>query len=257
MANGDLQAAGKGALSGGGTGLAIGSNPALLAATGGLSAPIGAGVGALLGGGIALNKNKKANESQGIPMIDPMEAKRLAELEIARKNLNAGTDPLTQNMIQQNQRLNSSTQNSIARNTGGNSSATIDGLLRAQGNSQRGINEINAQTQQRIPYFDNAESSLLSRVADRKLRLQLLQRAQKTAENAQAQTDNNVSSNAILSTGILDNLGLSQGISGGSGGPEGGIGGAVPKASTQNSSMEEGALNPNSLLSLTEYFSKK
>ena len=267
MANGNFQAAGSGAVSGASKGLTLGSNPALMGATSGLSAPIGAALGATIGGITAAQKNKRANQAQNIPMVDPMELQRLAQLELERKNIVAGTDPMTQNMLQQNAVLNRATQSGIAKNTGGNSSATIDGFLRAQGNSQRGINEINANAQQRIPYFDNAQASLLSRVADRKLELQLLKRAQLTAENAQARTDNNVSSNASISTGMLDDVTKA---SGGSGGPEGGIGGflgggksqSIPTMQTGANGIDQAGMNlvadgnENSLLNLTSFFSK-
>lgn len=55
------QAALGGALSGGAKGLALGANPALMAATGGLSAPIGAIAGAGLGAGLKYFGAKKLN----------------------------------------------------------------------------------------------------------------------------------------------------------------------------------------------------
>lgn len=57
------QGAGAGALRGAGTGLALGMNPLLLAATGGLSAPIGAIGGALIGGTVGAKKGKKKFEA--------------------------------------------------------------------------------------------------------------------------------------------------------------------------------------------------
>lgn len=54
----DGQAGAVGALSGAGKGLAIGSNPLLMGATGGLSVPIGAAIGAISGGAIGGHRNK-------------------------------------------------------------------------------------------------------------------------------------------------------------------------------------------------------
>jgi hypothetical protein len=60
----EVKGAGVGALKGAGTGLSIGLNPVLMAATGGLSAPIGAAAGTLIGGGVGWSKGKKVGQAQ-------------------------------------------------------------------------------------------------------------------------------------------------------------------------------------------------
>lgn len=60
----EVKAAGVGALKGAGTGAAIGANPLLMAATGGLSLPIAAAGGALIGGGVGWAKGKKLGNTQ-------------------------------------------------------------------------------------------------------------------------------------------------------------------------------------------------
>lgn len=60
----EVKGAGVGALKGAGTGAGIGANPALMAATGGLSLPIGAAAGALIGGGVGWVKGKKQGKAQ-------------------------------------------------------------------------------------------------------------------------------------------------------------------------------------------------
>lgn len=193
-------AAGKGALAGAGTGLAIGANPLLMGVTMGLSAPIGAAVGALAGGAFAGVKQNKANKAQQIPLVDPMEQERLSKLEQQRKSLMAGTDAITQNNIDQINKGTASVQNAITKNTGGDVSATLNGLLSAQKNAQTNINNAVAQGAQRLPYFDSASGNLLSRIAQRRLELQRLKRDQLVAENAQARTDANVNANAFVAT---------------------------------------------------------
>lgn len=193
-------AAGKGALSGAGTGLAIGSNPLLMGATGGLSAPIGAALGAIAGGTFAGSKQNKSNKAQQIPMVDPIEQERLSNLEQQRKSLMAGTDAITQNNIDQINKGTSSVQNAITKNTGGDVSATLNGFLSAQKSAQNNINNAVSQGSQRLPYFDSASGNLLSRIAQRRLELQRLRRDQLVAENAQSRTDNNVNANALLGT---------------------------------------------------------
>jgi hypothetical protein len=189
-----LMASGTGALGGASTGAKLGG---MLGPQG---AAIGAGVGALAGGISAGTKQKKATDSQNIPIVDPMERQRLAELELQRKNLLAGTDAITQNAISEAKNLGSATNNAIIKNTGGDVSSTMDALLRAQKGTQQEVNQAVMEGRQRLPYFDSAAGNLNSRIAQRKLELGLLKRSQATAENAQAQTDNNVNAQALLAT---------------------------------------------------------
>lgn len=193
-----LLASGKGAMSGAGTGAMIGSNPALMAATGGLSAPIATGIGALVGGVGAGMKQNKANQAQQIPFIDPMESKRLAEIEQSRKNLMTGSDALTQRRLDEAKNVGSAVQGAITRSTGGDVASTMDALLKAQKNTQSAINQGITESQSRLPYFDNASTMLAQRIAQRKLELGLLDRSQAMAENAQARKEANLNANALL-----------------------------------------------------------
>jgi hypothetical protein len=197
-----LMASGTGALGGASTGAKIGGMLGSVVPGVGnvVGAGVGAGVGALVGGGSAAMKQKKATEAQKIPLVDPMERQRLAELELQRKNLLAGTDAITQNAISEAKNLGSATNNAIIKNTGGDVSSTMDALLRAQKGTQQGVNQAVMEGRQRLPYFDSAAGNLNSRIAQRKLELGLLKRSQATAENAQARTDNNVNAQALLAT---------------------------------------------------------
>lgn len=195
-------AAGKGALAGAGTGAALGGTlgsvvPGIGNAVG---VVVGGTVGALAGGLSAGAKQNKANKAQQIPLVDPMEQERLSKLEQQRKSLMAGTDAITQNNIDQINKGTASVQNAITKNTGGDVSATLNGLLSAQKNAQTNINNAVAQGAQRLPYFDSASGNLLSRIAQRRLELQLLKRGQDLVDNETSQKSNNINANAFVAT---------------------------------------------------------
>lgn len=168
------------------------------AATGSAFGPWGTAIGAVAGGIIGGVKGQKADDAQMISESDPLEVARLSELRRKSKQLETGTDPLTKLNIRENQRSVRSAQHGIARVTGGDVGATISAMQKAQMTAQTGNNRAVAEAAKRIPYFDNAVGGLTSRIADRKLQLQLLNRAQKTAESAQYNTDANVSGQALI-----------------------------------------------------------
>lgn len=195
-----LGAAGKGALSGAGTGATIGS------VIPGVGTAVGAGVGAILGGTMAGMKQGKANNAQQIPMIDPIESARLAQLEQQRRSLMAGTDGVTQQNINDINNQAAASMNTISKNTAGDVSGTIDALLKSQNSAQNAINQSVVNASQRLPYFDTAAGTLLDKIADRRLYLERLKRGQVLAENAQARKEANVSGNAVASSGILNDI---------------------------------------------------
>jgi hypothetical protein len=194
MADGLGLAGFSGAISGAGKGAQLGS------IIPGVGTAVGAAGGAVLGGITSMIGQNRANKSQQIPFADPMDIKRRAELEQVRKSLMVGTDPATQLGVQTAQSIARGAQNPIVRSTGGDVSATMDALLKTQKNAQGGANQAIAEGQQRIPYFDNAYGNMVSAINQRKLELALLNRSQRTAENAQSRTDQNVNANAILAT---------------------------------------------------------
>lgn len=194
MANGVGSASFSGGISGASTGAKIGGMFGPQGAV--LGTTIGAVAGAVQGG----TKQKQANEAQDIPIVDPAERARLAALEQTRKNIASGSDVMTQQGIKQQQNIGKAAQNALARTTGGDVGGTMDALLKSQKATQGGVNQTIAQAQNRLPYFDSAQGGLTSRIAQRKLELGLLNRSQKTAESAQARTDNNISSQALMAT---------------------------------------------------------
>jgi hypothetical protein len=173
--------AAKGALGGAATGAKIGS----MIPIPGVGTAVGAAVGAVAGGissGIKANKAKKADER--IQAQDPRELARLAEINRIRKSIGAGTDPLTQQQINQARQTGASTQGNIARVTGGNVGATVAGLTRAQRGTQAATNQALAQSQQRLPFFENMAQQLNTRISQRALEVGLMRRDQAMAEKA-------------------------------------------------------------------------
>lgn len=197
-----LMASGKGAVSGAGKGAALGGM--IGSVVPGVGNAIGAAAGGVIGGavgGISSGiKQNQANQAKEIGFTDPLEAVRLAQLEQTRKNILTGSNPVTQNKIEQIRNVGSAVQGGISRNTGGDVGATMDALLKAQKNTQTGVNNAVSEGQQNLPYFDNAVGTLAQRIAQRKLELQLLSRGQNLAENAQARKENNLNANALVGT---------------------------------------------------------
>jgi len=183
-----------GATSGAGKGASVGS---VIPGVGTAAGAIG---GAIIGGVSSGMKQNQANNSQNIPLVDPLERARLASLEQIRKSISSGTDAMSKAGIQQQQNIGRSAQNAINKSTGGDVGSTVDALLKSQKSTQLGVNQLLAGNQNRLPYFDNAVSQMSSKIAQRKLELGLLNRSQILAENAQSRTDNNVSANALLAT---------------------------------------------------------
>jgi hypothetical protein len=162
------------------------------AALGTVIAPgIGTKMGAMIGGGIGQSieggiKSKKSDE--GIAnQVDPNRLRAFEEARRMQRQLDQGSDALTQSNIRENQQLTSATQRGIAQNTGGNINATVAGLLSAQ--KQGGIN--NAESlgvaAQRGQYFSGLAETIGNQIAQRKMDLQNLKSARMSAQGAQLQ----------------------------------------------------------------------
>lgn len=221
MANGVGQAAATQAVGGAGKGSKIGQTiggiagsviPGVGTAAGAAAGKIaGTAIGATAGaisGGLS---QRKANQAQEIATEDPFERKRLAELEQTRRSISTGSDIGTQNKIGEAKSVGRSVQQGIAKNTGGDVGSTISGMLKAQKNTQNATNRAVAESQQRLPFFENMYQQLGSRIGQRKLELSLLGRGQALAENTQQRKESNLNANALIATegglGKIDELG--------------------------------------------------
>lgn len=167
----------------------------------------GAAIGGLAGATGGLIKQKRAEDSQRIGMADPLEQSRMAELRQISKNISSGTDALTQNKISELQKMGAQTQGAIAKVSGGDVGATVQGMLQAQRNTQTGVNQALTDRGQ-LPYYQNMAQQLATRMSDRRLQLGLLDRAQQTAEYAQARKNANLNMMGALATGVQGIQGL-------------------------------------------------
>lgn len=202
-----LMGAGSGAASGAQLGKMIGPQGAV----------IGAAAGALLGGISSVGKSGNASKAdKAIQAQDPRELARLAEINRIRKSIGAGTDPLSQQQIRQAQQTGASTQGNIARVTGGNVGATIAGLTRAQRGTQAATNQALAQSQERLPFFENMAQQLNTRVSQRALEVGLMRRDQAMAEKAAQGKANSANiAGAIGALGGMAKLGAGLGAGAG------------------------------------------
>jgi len=145
--------------------------------------PIGAGL-SLLGGG--------KGRQRDVADIDPNQAARLREIDRTRKQISTGTDALTQTGIQEIRKAGETTKGQLAKFSGGDVGGTIASFLRAQRNTNKGVNERFSQGQARIPFFENLSTQLGNRMSQRKLELDVHRADQDAAERAQAQTTANL-----------------------------------------------------------------
>jgi len=144
--------------------------------------------------------NRKAKQNQNIPLIDPLEAQRLNEINQIRKSISTGTNIQTQNAVNQARAAGAQTQGQLVKSTGGDVGGTIGALLKAQRGTQAATNQAVAQGQSQNPFFQNLQQQLLTRTSQRKLELGLLNRAQSNAEAAQAAKEANLNRNAFIAT---------------------------------------------------------
>jgi hypothetical protein len=150
-----------------------------------MGAMIGGAIGQSIEGGI---KSKKAADT----FPGEADTNRLRAFEEARRmqrQLETGSDALTQANLRENEQQMAATQRGIGQMTGGNVNATVAGMLSAQ--KQGGLN--NAQslgvTAQRGQYFSGLADTIGKEIAQRKTDIQFFKSQQARAEGAQAQKE--------------------------------------------------------------------
>ena len=141
--------------------------------------PAGAAAGAGLGlatgliQNIQANKLKKQADASMPELVDPNQAAYLSELNQKRKSLASGAEFST--AMQQADTQQASVNDAITRGAGGDSGATIQGLLQAQTNAGNIKNQALANGQQQQYAIDSVYGNQLNKIAARKMQLQLLQ----------------------------------------------------------------------------------
>lgn len=189
----------KGATAGAKLGTKI--NPGIGTIIGGIG---GAIAGGTIGGVNAKRDKDKREKGLQLPGLeDPLQTARRLEVDRMAKNIQAGSDAATQIALDEGRGTTAAAQSRISRVTGGSPGATVDALLKSQRAGQQAGNQAIAQGQTQLPFFQNLGNQLATRAEQRKLELQLLDRAQTSAETAQSGKERNVNSNALMASGLL------------------------------------------------------
>jgi len=149
-----------------------------------IGGPVGAAIGGAAGGIIGGFIDKSGEKNQNVPMEDPNQVARLKEIQDTRKQISEGRDPLTKQRISSIKQAGETTKGQLGKFTGGDVGGTISSMLRAQRNVNQGTNQAFTQSQQRLPFFQNLESQLGTRIAQRKLELGIHSADQAAAESA-------------------------------------------------------------------------
>lgn len=199
MADGLGMAVGAGAGSGAIKGLALGANPLLMGATGGLSAPIGAGLGAIIGGVSAGKKRQDVNLAMVIAMEDPEE--RAMQRFFARRKrayLTGTANNADRTALRQG--VQSGITNAFKYG------ATTRGLNSLSQMYQQGLMGLNAQGMQGALQYGAQENATTNNMVQRRLELALLKASQKSAEASQQTTEDKQNAGVGL-MGAFDQIG--------------------------------------------------
>lgn len=161
------------------------------------------GIGQKIAGAI---KGSQA-ERQLPPAEDPEMRAFLQDIQRRRKQLRTGAalEPQAAEIRKQQ----AQTQRNVARLSGGAGGAAIQGLVRAQRASQVGLGEAAARSQQQEAFLTQIAGSTIRDISQRKLELQLLQRAQSLAESAQLKSSG--MANVLASAGMQVPVGQAEG----------------------------------------------
>lgn len=126
-------------------------------------------------------KYQKKADAAKPPLVDQQEASFLNDIQMRRKNIDTGVGYATQE--RQADQLTAETQGNVLKAGGGDVGATINGLMLAARMGSQAFNEgaVTQASQQQNMYTQMA-GGLVSKIADRKMQLQLADRAQYLAQ---------------------------------------------------------------------------
>ena len=180
------------------------------AALGPEGALVGAGLGLATGliQNIQADKLKKQSASAAPELTDPNQAAFLAELNQKRKSLASGASYGAG--MQQADLTQAATNQAIVNGAGGDSGATIQGLLQAQQVSGNIKNQTLVNGEQQQLAYDSAYGTQLNKIAARKMQLQYGEQQQRLAEWAKKKQFASQNAN----TGITGAAGLLSGLAG-------------------------------------------
>jgi len=167
----------------------------------GAAAPISMAVG--LGQMIAGAVQKKKAEKLMPGMEDPEQRAELEDVKQRMASATSGTDAMTAANLRNVAQGTAQTQNTIARNTGGDVGGTVSAMLQSQRTGDSSANQVYGQARQQLPYFMTMKNSILNNIAQRKLELGLLKHNQ-----VQAQAEANKKSGfGNLMQGVMSSVG--------------------------------------------------
>jgi hypothetical protein len=150
-------------------------------------AGLSSGIGILQN--LQANKLKRQADAAMPGFVDPNQSAFLAELAQKRKSIDTGADfAAGMNTIDS---TNAGTNDAIVRSTGGDVGGTIQALLQSQGMANQAKNNVLAQGQQQQMQYNQMYGSLLNRVEQRKLEIQMYRSQQARAEWAKKQQQAN------------------------------------------------------------------
>lgn len=162
-----------------------GANKVKNKSQGNKNAMVGAAIGAgqMISGAI-----KKSKADRMIPsLVDPEQAALLEETRRKQRQIESGTDTLTQANLQEVEQNTAATQGALSRVTGGNVGGTVSALLGAQKLGGLGMNQAYGAAVPRATAMGNLAAEMSKEIAQRKLDIQHYVQQQKRAEAANMQ----------------------------------------------------------------------
>ena len=146
---------------------------------------------------------KKKAEKLMPGMEDPEQRAELEDVKQRMASATSGTDAMTAANLRNVAQGTAQTQNTIARNTGGDVGGTVSAMLQSQRTGDSSANQVYGQARQQLPYFMTMKNSMLNNIAQRKLELGLLKHNQ-----VQAQAEANKKSGfGNLMQGVMSSVG--------------------------------------------------
>ncbi len=172
----------------------------------GVGTAVGMGAGSAIGNLVDTSVSKNKADDATPLMEDPEQRALLEQIRAKRMATEMGSDITTQAAIGDVADAAEATRGSLVRATGGNAAQTIDALLKSQKMEQQGVNNAVAQSQTRIPFYTSLQDQMQDRLAQRKLELTLLNKAQAAAEEAQYGKENTMNIMSGVASGKYDEL---------------------------------------------------
>lgn len=164
-------------------------------------------VTSLVQGGKAKRLGKEVDSlNKKIPLVDPQQMEDLSAIQRRQRALEAGTDPMTAARMRAIQQAGAQVGTNLARASGGSGATLVSNVLRAQNQTNAGIQEAGALASNRADTYQGMQTDIVRDMAQRKLGLLSYMRDVKAAEYAQARQGQQ--DNLMAAIGSLPNIGM-------------------------------------------------